>query len=223
VPTIHISTASIHHSIDPTQGQQLIFPCTIYANDIQVSTHYLADSGASAKGFISKEFVKKHKLPTAPLQQKTLLRLADGRPVGALTHMAQIRTAIRDHISESWLYVTNVDPKQDIIFGMPWLELHDPTTSWSERSLIFDSDHCLSYCCHLPVTVFSGKTPPSTKNTRLKDANFHDIHKISAEAFYKMARKKDHEVVVMSLEDFKQLNQDPGTDRPILAGSTTKH
>jgi hypothetical protein len=80
--------------------------------------------------------------------------------------VAQVKYTIGDHISEDWFWVTNIIGC-DMIVGQPWLELHDPDTKWSERTLTFLSAHCTQHCLlhNLPVGLSCRSDGRSTAET----------------------------------------------------------
>ena len=231
IVTVSAAALSPEHG-SPSHGQQLNFSCRIWTNERYKRGTCLIDSGASAEGFIDDGFVKAYRIPCVPLQRKTTLRLADGKPVEQLTHMAKVRFGLDNHVTEAWCFVAKLDPKQQLILGMPWIQLHDPTTSWSKRTLTFQSTFCLTNCCNgAPVSVISpghkqhqaGCSWPNEEPIPSPKADPPDIYAISALAFSKTASKNDHEVVVMEQADFDQLAQDPSTDQPIIAAAQVRH
>lgn len=170
----------------------------------------LTDTGASAQAFLNKKFIQQHKIPTVALARPYNLRLADDKLAPPITHMAQVRIELGGHKEELWCLVTSLG-RFDLILGMPWLEQHDPKTSFNARSLTFDSEYCMANCLHQQrsATICSRGSSLTTK---------HDIAEISAYAFTKMAEGPDHQVIAMWPEHFEILD-DPETKDIYMIGN----
>jgi hypothetical protein len=60
---------------------------------------------------------------------------------------------IGGHEENCLFFVTRLSPDTPLIFGLPWLQRHNPTIDWAEMSLTFNSWYCRRFCCQLPVSA----------------------------------------------------------------------
>ena len=83
----------------------------------------------------------------------------DGGPVGAgtiskITKPIVVKTSALHQETLSFLVLEQ--SKFEIILGLPWLEKHNPSISWSEHTITKWSDKCLHTCIiHPSLTVCS--------------------------------------------------------------------
>ena len=206
-----VSISSCCVDLEPSlqDGRQFDFEATIRMPDGgYTKAKSLTDTGASAAGFINSVFVRRNKIPMVKLSKPINLRLADDKLAPQITHMAQVNFRLGNHTDELWCLVTTLG-KFDLILGMPWLEQHEPRVRFKERSLTFNSDHCMSYCLQhqKSVTVYSISRPHAPKSADALRRNQHDISEVSAYSFVKLAEKTDNQVIAMWPEHFEHLNQ----------------
>jgi hypothetical protein len=100
----------------------------------------MVDSGAQGN-FISPTVVVQHLLPTEVKEDGYCLVLADGGL--AANGLIDVQTkpvhmGIGGHSEYIQFDVTKIG-KHDIILGLPWMELHDPSIDWKTRQLKFDN------------------------------------------------------------------------------------
>ena len=104
----------------------------------------------------------------------------------------------------------------DLIFGLPWLEEHNPHIDWRDRTMRFASEHCYANClAHgTDVLVHSArhKRRPADKETNPAYA-LMDIHHVTGAAAAAMAARADHDVIWMYPQDFERLERDEDDDR----------
>ena len=195
--TVTLSSCDLSSTLQ--EGRQWDFTGKVQLQSMQRVT-CLADTGASAKGFVDRKFVKQHKISLVKMLKPCRLRLANSDMAPNITHMARITLHLGDHVDELWCLVTDLG-KFDVILGMPWLELHDPQPSFANRQLTFNSDHCMSNCLlhSKPVTIYSGPRPNKETVPRA------DIAEISAYAFMTMAEREENQVTSLWPEDFERL------------------
>ena len=208
-----------------TNTSQLDWKAKVATKHGLIKALLLTDTGASAEFMVDTNFVKLHKLLTVKLVKAIRLELADGSLADTITHIAKIEIMISDHKKQIWSLVTSL-PNFDIILGMPWLEKHNPDINYADRVMSFNSDHCCANCN--PFFEVVSITGPGSrlrkKNLKeqpsdIKSVKDHDISHLSAYSFLKMARRKDHEVVVMWPEHFEALNKSAEQDRYFLAST----
>jgi hypothetical protein len=89
--------------------------------------------------------VQIYKLDTAKAQDLVSLRLANGKVVGTMDTIARVKMWIGEHVSEDWMWVTDL-VGYDVIVGQPWLETYDVVKRYSDRTITFCSLYCLDYC-----------------------------------------------------------------------------
>lgn len=144
-------------------GKQLNFDGVIATPRGDVKAISLTDTGASALAFVNSKFVKQHKLSTVFLSQPYNLRLANDKLTAPIVHLAQVRVKLGDHSKELWCLVISLGIF-DLILEMPWLEQHDPKTSFKSRFLTFDFDYCMTIVCTKTQSLFKAIKDQRTKN-----------------------------------------------------------
>jgi hypothetical protein len=151
-----------------------------------------ADTGASEWGFISTNFVKRHKLYTVDLARPCNLKLADRRLVEQVTKAAQVTVQIGEHLDLGWAIVTNLK-EYNLIHGIPWFQQHKPRPNWEDRAMTLDLEHCMANCISSKQAVYM--------RSQLRDLNLKapspDICTISANTFIKIATQPGAEVFVL--------------------------
>ncbi len=99
--------------------------------------HAMIDSGCSPYGFIDDKFAHKNNLPSLPLSQPKLLRLADGTVAGSVTEGCSVQYKLGPINERVILYRWHLDGP-DVILGLPWLQKHNPDIDWSKGTLSID-------------------------------------------------------------------------------------
>lgn len=170
-----------------------------------MKTDALGDNGCSGQ-VVSEAYVRSHRLDTIRVDKPAKLRLADGRVVGAMNTMARVKHWIGDHISEDWFWVTSL-LGYDLIVGQPWLELHDPQTSWAKRTFTFNSDYCIGNCLShgLPVILTCHKDGHSSVSTVSPQPD-NDVEVISAYAAVAMMRNHPEDAYWVFPEHWEALD-----------------
>src|SRR5437667_1473928 len=118
-----------------------------------------------------------------------------------------------------------------MILGFQWLKRHNPRIDWIHETVKFDTQYCRSNCLHglswyvhdhdyMNTTRYELPLPGNTmlsrdnneplispRNTMLSEDNKHaplEIRQIRAEPFYMLARKRDHEIFAITMEDIEK-------------------
>jgi len=91
----------------------------------------MIDSGCSPTGFIDADFARTHNFRTHDLPNSRTLRLADGTVAGAITQCCVITHTLGGTRERLALYVWPLDGP-DVILGLPWLRLHNPSFDWAK-------------------------------------------------------------------------------------------
>jgi len=190
----------------PPHSPQMKFQCYVAGKTGNVKAEALPDSGCTGQ-VVSSKFVQQHRLETAVSKEPVHLRLANGKVVGVMDRMARVKSWIGDHVTEDWMWITEL-VGYDLIYGQPWLELHDPMTRWSERTFLFDSAHCTANCLlhGLPVRLMCDKNGYSKTET-CKPAPGENICFISADAAIAMGKRDEQSVTWIFPEHWKDVEK----------------
>ncbi len=158
----------------------LEIPVTLMVKGQITETSALIDSGA-AGNFIDATFAKTHHIPLVPCVSHLAVAALDGRPLGSgrvqfITEEMQLRVGAL-HTETISLFVFQ-SPQTPIILGLPWLERHNPSISWSERQITQWSESCKQNC--LP-----SNSRKSRKSTYMPESQLPAEYNDLAEAFSK--------------------------------------
>ncbi len=158
----------------------LEIPVTLMVKGQITETSALIDSGA-AGNFIDATFAKTHHIPLVPCVSHLAVAALDGRPLGSgrvqfITEEMQLRVGAL-HTETISLFVFQ-SPQTPIILGLPWLERHNPSISWSERQITQWSESCKQNC--LP-----SNSRKSRKSTCMPESQLPAEYNDLAEAFSK--------------------------------------
>uniref|UniRef100_A0A803SM11 ribonuclease H n=1 Tax=Anolis carolinensis TaxID=28377 RepID=A0A803SM11_ANOCA len=140
---------------EPQTGVLFLLVVTLWsAKKGPVMIHAMIDSGAT-NNFIDREYADSLGLQYHNFKNARVVQAIDGRPLktGPVSQWTEpTRMWIREHMEEISFFVTEV-PHFPVILGIPWLTLHDPNISWTNRELQFASKYCQNHClvakvCH---------------------------------------------------------------------------
>ncbi|KAI1668823.1 reverse transcriptase [Pyrenophora tritici-repentis] len=92
--------------------------------------------------------------------------LADGKAAGIISQYTILPVAMGDHEEHCLFFVTTLSSDTPVIFGLPWLQRHNPSIDWATMSLNFNSWYCLRFCCEHPTLA------PVLSD---KPTSFHDL------------------------------------------------
>ncbi|KAL0185638.1 hypothetical protein M9458_017308 [Cirrhinus mrigala] len=129
-------------------NHSMSIPVTLLINGQKIATTAFIDSGAEGN-FIDEDFAKLTHVPLIPCGSRVAVAALDGRPLGTgeVPFTTKDLTLLIGPLhSESIRLFTLHSPEHPIILGLPWLELHDPTISWTEHQITRWSDHCQHHC-----------------------------------------------------------------------------
>ncbi len=141
-------------SVIPKSTTNLEIDVTLEINGRVIETVALIDSGA-AGNFIDASFAKSNNIPLVPCDSHLAVAALDGRPLGSgciqfTTEDIQLSIGVL-HTETIRLFVFQ-SPQNPIILGLPWLEQHNPSISWTERQITRWSDFCRKNClCSRPI------------------------------------------------------------------------
>jgi hypothetical protein len=105
----------------------------------------LVDSDATSS-FINQTFVTQHNIPEVKKSTPVPVEVIDGKTIasGAITHeITPLELCIGKHAEKIVLNIIST-PHHPIIFGLPWLEAHNPIIDWRSRTLTFSTQRCTS-------------------------------------------------------------------------------
>ncbi len=158
-----------------TISSVLEIPVTLRVNGEVIETTALIDSGA-AGNFIDSAFSKTHRIPLVACESRLAVAALDGRPLGS----GRIQFTTEDlslctgafHTETIRLFVFQ-SPQTPIILGLPWLEKHNPTISWSDKQIIQWSESCRQRCLVLTLQRGGEVTAPLLTHQILVE--YHDL------------------------------------------------
>ena len=125
-----------HKSFPPLGGFSLQVSLCFGSNSIH--SHALLDSGASSC-FIDISFFCAHHIPTVPTSQPISVEAIDGRFLSseAVTKATiPLVLQVGPHHEVLTFYLIST-PRHPIVFVLSWLETHNPTVDWCNRSITF--------------------------------------------------------------------------------------
>ena len=159
-----MSISAFSLSEDSLDGRHCVISIALSVENRVIHTHALIDCGASGYAFIDSSFARNNSLPFTPLVRPRILEVVDGRPAaaGKLTHLIKSRMRINRHSEQGSFLVTQLG-HYPVVLGVKWLQIHDPSVSWTENTLTFSSTYCFQECLenkHVPL-VISGLPDPS--------------------------------------------------------------
>ena len=136
----------------------LTLPLTLTPPDKIIHTQALLDSGASGN-FISNNFVDRYDLSTKIKPRPFMVTLADGRESKQQVNSEtfEIPTTIGINTSDLVFDVTTL--RHDVILGMPWLQLTNPTIDWKTNELSFSSSDENIMCLELSPEESASSCP----------------------------------------------------------------
>jgi RNase H-like domain found in reverse transcriptase/Reverse transcriptase (RNA-dependent DNA polymerase)/Integrase zinc binding domain/Retroviral aspartyl protease/Chromo (CHRromatin Organisation MOdifier) domain len=105
------------------------------------SARVLLDCG-STTNFISKRYVRSHRIPTVNTANAQVVRLADGGTTSTCKIAMNFHLFIGDRDFCESLLVFPIE-SFDVILGMPWLKRHNPTIDWATESITFPSHNSI--------------------------------------------------------------------------------
>jgi transposase InsO family protein len=77
--------------------------------------------------------------------------------------------AIGSHRELALFFVTRLSPDNPVIFGLPWLQRHNPNIDWAQMSLTFSSPYCRRYC------LTGSEATPAAPIIPSPPIDFHDL------------------------------------------------
>jgi transposase InsO family protein/predicted aspartyl protease len=187
----------------PSHAHHMVCTAQILHGSHRIKARSLIDTGATSL-FVSSNFVRANQLPTFECKTRTC-RMADGS-VAQINRQALITTTIGDHVDQALYYVTSLH-NYDTVLGLSWLEVHNPSLDFVDRTVHFNKTHCLNNCLILnrPCLIsVDGRDRTTTTNPEHPehDRQDLDICTVSADAFLRMSKRKGYETAVLWPEDF---------------------
>ncbi|KDN34719.1 hypothetical protein RSAG8_12193, partial [Rhizoctonia solani AG-8 WAC10335] len=106
----------------------------------------MIDSGASSC-FINKSLIKQHNIPVTKKKLPRQLKVIDGREIssGLVDSECLFSFELGSHKEELKCNIADIG-KHDIVLGMSWLKLHNPSVDWPNKRIVFNSAFCSSNC-----------------------------------------------------------------------------
>jgi len=77
-------------------------------------------------------------------------------------------------------FITPLPKESPIIYGLPWLQCHDPLVSWAGMEITFDSQYCREHCLplgapSLTVPSLPRPTMPSLRTVRRRPVTIEEV------------------------------------------------
>ncbi|KAL0185720.1 hypothetical protein M9458_017390, partial [Cirrhinus mrigala] len=141
-------------SSDKSSSNSCDISVTLECGDTIIKTTALIDSGA-AGNFIDADFVANNHLPTLSCSPHVSVAALDGRPLGSgrIHHTTDDLTLhIDPSHRETIRFFIISSPRSPVILGYPWLNQHEPSISWADRTITRWSTHCHQHCQRTQVT-----------------------------------------------------------------------
>jgi hypothetical protein len=115
--------------------QSVTVPVKIQSKISHSEIEALLDSGAT-QNFISPRAIRKHGIPTRPLETVKQIRNADGtrNKIGEVTSAADLRVHHQGETHMHPFYVIDLG-KDDMLLGMPFLSTANPKIDWVNSSM----------------------------------------------------------------------------------------
>jgi len=103
-----------------------------------VKTKVLIDCGTQGT-FIDEQFAKEHQLPLLRLKKEIPVSNVDETPNrnGPIKYLTQLPVKIDGNIISTEFFISHLG-KENIIFGLPWLEMVNPIVDWAKKTLKID-------------------------------------------------------------------------------------
>ncbi|KAL0150989.1 hypothetical protein M9458_053716 [Cirrhinus mrigala] len=138
-----------HLTTTPTsRGDRCEIPVVLGFGEVTINTTALIDSGA-AGNFIDATFVAANQVPVSSCFPHVTVAALDGRPLGSgkIRHTTtDLTLRIAPHHHETIRLFVISSPHSPIILGYPWLNLHEPTIAWNDRTITRWSPSCQKHC-----------------------------------------------------------------------------
>lgn len=169
----------------------------------------MLDTGAEGKRFVDRDWALENNLELLPLKNPIGLEGFDGKPTesGPITHFVRLTTRIQDHRETNAAFLVTQLAHYPIIFGLPWMKIHDPRVGFADHTVTFSSQYCQRHC-NVPTrpTKVSAlhdvppKARPRLQQPRPAPLRDRDIARVSVAACSAYARR-GYRMFTVSLED----------------------
>ncbi|KAI2665369.1 Transposon Tf2-9 polyprotein [Labeo rohita] len=121
----------------------------------------------AAGNFMDAQFVTTNHVPVSSCSSHVTVAALDGRPLGSgkIHHTTDdITLHIEPNHHEIIRFFVITSPHTPVILGYPWLNLHGPTITWTNRTISHWSPYCQEHCLQprIPLQIPS-KTQPVKK------------------------------------------------------------
>ena len=100
-----------------------------------VETKALIDCGTQG-AFIDERFAREHRLPLLKLKKDIPVSNIDKTPNrnGPIKYLTQLPVKIDGNIISTKFFISHLG-KENIILGLPWLEMVNPIVNWAKKTL----------------------------------------------------------------------------------------
>lgn len=154
-----------------TDSKSLLVQATLFsAQPNECQARALVDSGCSARGLIDRTFTTTHNIPTHKTPHSRTLLLGDGSVGDVISEYVLVPTALGGHHELGLFFVSNLDNSHPLIFGLPWLQRHNPLIDWPSLTVTFSSGYCQHFCWQNGL-----REAPEAPVILTKPQDFHDL------------------------------------------------
>ena len=128
------------------ENDHIMVKVHIHGEKETVTINAMIDSGAT-EDFIDQDVCNKHGIKMIKAKNRREIYLADGKPsaMGPVTHMTKVPMDISSHRELATFQVANLQ-NHEVILGMPWLRIHNPTIDWNDEKITFNDERCTTWC-----------------------------------------------------------------------------
>lgn len=104
----------------------ICLPATVSGLSSSVNLQVLVDSGAD-DNFINSDFVYSTKFPAVRMDSPKRVSANDGSPLESITQqIVTLSLTISSNHHEHLRFLVIPSPSSPMVFGLPWLKLHNP-------------------------------------------------------------------------------------------------
>lgn len=157
-------------------NSSLLLPITLTFESKEHQLQALVDSGA-AGNFMDQTLATNLKIPLKLLDNPLEVTALDRRPIapGAVTHLTvPLHVSVFHHKEEISFYLIE-SPDLPLIFGYPWLTLHNPHIDWSNGEILHWGPLCHKVCLDPPSNNPESQDPVDLSRVPPQYHSFHSV------------------------------------------------
>ena len=173
------------------ENDQIMVKVHLYGEKETVTINAMIDSGAT-EDFIDQEVCNKHGIKMIKAKKQREIYLADGKPsvMGPVTHITKVPMDISSHRELATFQVANLQ-NHEVILGMPWLRIHNPTIDWNDKKITFNDERCTTWCLnstHVAYAIPEEKALEENLITRFSEIQANKDQRVRVKKLIPTAR-----------------------------------